>query len=911
MAPPRPPLSLRFDDFVLEEGQSRLLRADSAVALPPKALALLCALARRPGQLVRKDALLDEAWGHRHVSESVLKTTISQLRAALGDDAKHPRYIETASRHGYRFIGVPAAAAIVPAPAPGADASGGDAPIGRGAAVERLQRALEAALGGQRRIVWLAGEAGVGKTTLVEHFAARCGVRVALGQCVQQFGAGEPYLPMLEALAALCRSDPALVSLLRSVAPTWLLQLPWLCTEGERAALQQQLAGVHPDRMLREAGELLDRYTQQAPLVLVTEDLHWSDHATVRLLEHLARRRTPARLLWLGSFRSAELEAENHPLKGLRHELRLHRLAEELALEPFSEPELAAYLERRVPRAAGAQALVHALHAHTGGLPLFVANVVDELLAQGGLEDLPLRIADRVPDTLAGVVERQFERLPAAQQAMLEAAAVHGVEFRPDAVAAALQADRHETHAALEALARRGQWLRETPAGFEFRHALVRHAVLQRIGAAGRSRLHARIAGALERLREAGAAVAAAELASHHERGQQPLAALRCYGDAARAALGRFAPTEAAQLTERALALLPQAPEGLPRLELELALVGQRGLACSMLETFSADAARQAFERALQLCGQLPHTPQRAWVLSGLGWVLYSRGDYAAAHTLAGHIERSSAGPDATALQISACNLRGLTFAQQGDWRSAHRILERGLALCAEQGDALPLARFVIDPRVSMRAVLGLALLPLGVDEAASALCDEALAMAQQLPEPTPLMLALWCGGMLEQRLGRAARVREHVRGLQRLALDLGLAAAEGPALWLAGWAEVQEGDPRRGLALIAEGIAHHRRSSRLAGLTHVMGCAAEAMLAVGDTAAAVAQIEQALDLGRQLGEQASTADLLLLRARTAAAEGRHGDAARDFDAAAAEASARQARRIEAAVASARRALPH
>src|SRR6188474_234471 len=98
-------LRLRFDAFDLDEADARLKRDGKPVALPPKAFGVLCALARQPGVLVTKNALLDSVWGHQHVSESVLKTTISQLRAALADDASSPRYIETASRLGYRFIG--------------------------------------------------------------------------------------------------------------------------------------------------------------------------------------------------------------------------------------------------------------------------------------------------------------------------------------------------------------------------------------------------------------------------------------------------------------------------------------------------------------------------------------------------------------------------------------------------------------------------------------------------------------------------------------------------------------------------------------------------------------------------------------------------------------------------------------
>jgi DNA-binding winged helix-turn-helix (wHTH) protein len=95
---------VRFDGFELDEANARLTCDGRPLALAPKAFGVLCVLARNPGQLMTKAALLDAVWGHRHVSESVLKTTISELRAVLSDDPKRPRYIETASRFGYRFI---------------------------------------------------------------------------------------------------------------------------------------------------------------------------------------------------------------------------------------------------------------------------------------------------------------------------------------------------------------------------------------------------------------------------------------------------------------------------------------------------------------------------------------------------------------------------------------------------------------------------------------------------------------------------------------------------------------------------------------------------------------------------------------------------------------------------------------
>ena len=98
------PVRVRFDAFELDESNALLLRNGKAVTLAPKPFEVLCALARTPGSLVTKNALLDLVWGHRFVTESVLKTAISEVRAALDDDPKQPRHIETVSRRGYRFI---------------------------------------------------------------------------------------------------------------------------------------------------------------------------------------------------------------------------------------------------------------------------------------------------------------------------------------------------------------------------------------------------------------------------------------------------------------------------------------------------------------------------------------------------------------------------------------------------------------------------------------------------------------------------------------------------------------------------------------------------------------------------------------------------------------------------------------
>jgi len=153
----------------------------------------------------------------------------------------------------------------------------------------------------------------MGKTALVDafvdHVTATSDLWVSHGQCIEQYGAGEPYLPLLEALGRLCRgADGAhLLALLRQHAPSWLRHMPALLTASERERLQRQDTGLTRERMLRELAEVMEVLTAEQPLVLVLEDLHWSDVSTLEWLSYVARRREPARVLILGTYRPVEV----------------------------------------------------------------------------------------------------------------------------------------------------------------------------------------------------------------------------------------------------------------------------------------------------------------------------------------------------------------------------------------------------------------------------------------------------------------------------------------------------------------------------------------------------------------------------------------------------------------------------
>ncbi len=227
--------------------------------------------------------------------------------------------------------------------------------MGREAELVHLHRCLDTALTGARQVVFVTGEAGLGKTTAVEAFLRQAGDRETLwigrGQCIEHYGVGEAYLPVLESLGRLCRASGGaeLTALLARRAPTWLVQMPWLLSTADLQTLQRQVVGATRERMLREMAETLEALTASQPLILVLEDLHWSDYSTLDLIAMLARRQEPARLLLLGTYRPAEVAMRDHPLHAVQQELHVHGWCTELPLTLLTTTTIAEYLETRFP----------------------------------------------------------------------------------------------------------------------------------------------------------------------------------------------------------------------------------------------------------------------------------------------------------------------------------------------------------------------------------------------------------------------------------------------------------------------------------------------------------------------------------------------------------------------------------
>jgi DNA-binding winged helix-turn-helix (wHTH) protein len=484
---------------------------DECIRLTPKPFAILRYLVEHAGRLVTQDELLNAVWPNTFVQPEVLKTHILDVRSALGDRAKNPQFIETLPRRGYQFIAPVRSAASEPA-----FGLPSHKLVGRGVELSQLGSCLWRALGGQRQIVFITGEAGIGKASLVDEFLQRAltdapNIRIARGSSIEGYGGKEAYYPVLEALSQTCRvfGGGAIARTLSAHAPTWLVQFPALVTAEQRRTLQHEILGATRERMMREICEALETISSDTPLVLVLENLHWADTSTVDFISALARRRGSANLMLICTYRTPDATLAQNPLRAVKQELLLHQLCREISLEPLTEAEVSKYLANEAGGAAVPAALATLIYRHSEGNPLFMVAALEQMCDRGliGLENGTWKIKAALekihlepPEHLREMIELQIEKLSADEQRVLELASGKGISFTANDSAIGKSINQEDFEKTCEALSRRQHMVRRRatrkfPDGttcpcYEFIHSLYRDIFYQRQSPGHRTMLH-------------------------------------------------------------------------------------------------------------------------------------------------------------------------------------------------------------------------------------------------------------------------------------------------------------------------------------------------------------------------------------------------------------------------------------
>ncbi|HEX2780470.1 MAG TPA: AAA family ATPase [Gemmatimonadaceae bacterium] len=573
------------------------------------------------GRLVTHRELLDAVWPGTAIEPQVVKSKIFHLRRALDDDPKHPRFIETLPRRGYRFV------ATLEAPVQLDDAQRESAGrfVGRESVLAELWRSMRSADAGRVEVVFVTGEAGIGKTALVVELQRQVALsatalRVARGQCVEGFGSKEAFYPVLDAVGELCRrfDGSPVVGTLASHAPTWLVQFPALLTRRHRETLGQEILGATRERMLREICAALEAVTASMPLLLVLEDLHWADPSTLDFISALARGGTHTRLMLVATYRPSDVARSTQPLHSLKRDLVARHLAREIVLPPLTQADVTSYLAADAAAPDDSVAIAGLLHRHTEGNPLFMTAVLQHLVERGFVERDPgwrLRrpaseISLEVPDSLREMIAAQVERLDEAEQRVLEVAAIAGMSFAPAICAPLADMNADAFDECCDALARRAHILRltdtqEMPDGtvmqrYAFAHALYREVLYARQSPARRAMLHRRRAERMEEIFAGSLDDVTSQLAIHFEKGGDWGRAVKYLRRAADVAATRSALEEAQDNLQHAFDLasrLPAAERGVAETEILDTLAD---LYLGTFDTHAADVLALLRERAMQ-----------------------------------------------------------------------------------------------------------------------------------------------------------------------------------------------------------------------------------------------------------------------------------------------------------------------
>jgi DNA-binding SARP family transcriptional activator/tetratricopeptide (TPR) repeat protein len=419
--------------------------------------------------------------------------------------------------------------------------------VGRQRELATLDAAWRHAARGRGTLLFVSGEAGIGKSRLAGEFAA--GVAAQRGRAL--FGETSnpqayPYEPIVDALR---RGLPLVAE--SSVEPLWL---------GVLAEVLPELRGAFPDlpvpepldtekaraRLFEAMARTIERLAKARPLVLVLEDVHWADPATLGALEALTRRLYSAPVLVVAVYRSSEV-TPGHPLAALRRRLQAQRSATTLELHALQPADVDDLLEKAA-HVDGNAALSASIYARSEGNPLFAGMLLRNYLENGTLT------GDDVPGSLTDTILARAGALDAASRMLVETASVAGRSFRTDLLAAVLGWREGEVLDALGTVLDRGLVRTSESSGltFAFTHALIEKAIYETISPPERTLRHRRVAAVLDQMHGEGAQ-ALASIARHWELGGEKERAGRAYLLAAKAAASVYASDETIALARAAL----------------------------------------------------------------------------------------------------------------------------------------------------------------------------------------------------------------------------------------------------------------------------------------------------------------------------------------------------------------------
>ena len=701
-----------------------------------------------------------------------------------------------------------------------------------------LWRVIEA---GQSGFLLVTGEAGVGKTRLIEELRDWAGLRGAVTAAARSYAAegSLPYAPVIAWLRA-----PRLEQAVGRLAHPHRTELGRLLPE----LLAQSPDLVPPPPLPEDAlrPRLFDAAAHalslaDGPLLLLIDDIQWCDHETSRFLHYLLRRAAATPLLVAATARTED--AERQPLAELRLGLQTLGLVSEVTLDRLSRAataDLAAALTSRpLDRDAS-----DALFRETDGNPLFIVEAVRAGWQPGA------HAVDALTPKVHAVIASRLGQLSDAARSLVGVAATVGRDFTPDTLGYAGELSADAVAQGLDELWRT-RILRETNTGaYDFTHDKIREVAYLTLSPPVRRQNHLRAALALKRLRARDLDAVSGQIAAHYDRAGVTEEALSWYEAAAEASQRLHASQEAARLLTRALELvraLTVSPERRAReLAILTAMLTPLASAHGFASTRVAEAQQAAMELARVLDVELPSPVLRSLAISSL-----SRDEFEVAWRYGEQLRGRGESDGDDALLVEGEYVLGISAFWQGELDAARRHFEKAVAGYRPNRRSSHLLRYWLDPQVVSLSRLGNTWWFLGDPVAACKARDDALALATDIGHEPTRRTALVFATILALDMGDAEHVRRYAAELYAGLHDDDARPTRMSARTFRAYVSVLDGDVRRGIDEIRAALDELSEGGHAPGQRAVVArLLTAAYEAARDAPGRLAAAEQALALG-------------------------------------------------------------